>query len=102
MLVGAVILWNLSDSKNEKPAPASVMVTEEGRFPDFTKLLLLHLVDWKLGTRAKLELSYIEAALQTAYEETYLEMFKAHAALAREFKARSARTPEFDYVTSDA
>lgn len=83
MLVGAVILWNLSDSKNEKPAPASVMVTEE-------------------GTRAKLELSYIEAALQTAYEETYLEMFKTHAALAREFKARSARTPEFDYVTSDA
>jgi hypothetical protein len=66
MLVGAVILWNLSDSKNEKPAPASVMVTEEGRFPDITKLLLLHLVDWKLGARAELELSYIEAALQTA------------------------------------
>jgi hypothetical protein len=47
-------------------------------------------------------LSYIEAALQTGYEEAYLEMFKAHAALAREFKARSTRTPVFDYAASDA
>jgi hypothetical protein len=47
-------------------------------------------------------LSYIEATFQTGYEEAYLEMFKAHAALEREFKARSARTPVFDSPASDA
>jgi hypothetical protein len=45
ILVGAVILWNLSNNKNEKPAPTSVIVTEEGRFPDIAKLLLLQMVD---------------------------------------------------------
>jgi hypothetical protein len=47
-------------------------------------------------------LSYLEAAAQKGYEEAYLEMFKAHAALAREFKARSPKTPDPKKVTSDA
>lgn len=74
-MVGAVIYWNLCEDIQE-----IVSATQTG------------LVLSAEGTRALASLTYLQSAVETGYMEAYLELYKVHASLAREFRSRVPTT----------
>ncbi|PNP60526.1 hypothetical protein THARTR1_00550 [Trichoderma harzianum] len=71
-LIGAVIFWNVCDVVQEEIESARVVG--------------LTLSDE--GMRANAAIAYLQSAAETGYAEAYLELFKAHATLAREFRSK--------------
>jgi hypothetical protein len=43
---------------------------------------------WRIEERARISLHFLESAAASDYKEAFLEMYKAHALLAREMEAR--------------
>ncbi|KAM0079749.1 hypothetical protein ACKRZS_008110 [Fusarium odoratissimum] len=69
-LIGAIIFWNLSDAVQEEVESAGVVA----------------LALSAEGMRAQTSIQYLQSAAEAGYAEAYLELFKAHAVLARELR----------------
>ncbi|KAK4068917.1 hypothetical protein Trihar35433_5496 [Trichoderma harzianum] len=72
-LIGAVIFWNICDVVQEEVESARIV----------------GLALSAEGMRAHTSITYLQSAAETGYTEAYLELFKAHATLAREFRSKS-------------
>ncbi|KAL7909983.1 hypothetical protein GGI35DRAFT_478863 [Trichoderma velutinum] len=72
-LIGAIIFWNLCDVVQEEIESAG-------------KVGLALSAE---GMRAHTAITYLQSAAETGYAEAYLELFKAHATLAREFRSKT-------------
>ncbi|KAL7962116.1 kinase-like domain-containing protein [Trichoderma compactum] len=72
-LIGAIIFWNVCDLVQEEIESARIVGVALSAE----------------GMRAHASITYLQSAAETGYAEAYLELFKAHAALAREFRAKS-------------
>ncbi|QYT04237.1 Protein kinase domain-containing protein [Trichoderma simmonsii] len=72
-LIGAVIFWNVCDVVEEEIESARIV----------------GLALSAEGMRAHTSITYLQSAAETGYTEAYLELFKAHATLAREFRSKS-------------
>ncbi|PKK52662.1 hypothetical protein CI102_5206 [Trichoderma harzianum] len=72
-LIGAVIFWNVCDVVQEEIESARIV----------------GLALSAEGMRAHTSITYLQSAAETGYTEAYLELFKAHATLAREFRSKS-------------
>lgn len=93
-LIGAVIFWNVCDVVEEEIESARIVglaLSAEGESFDFPVLCIFSVQTTETcpGMRAHTSITYLQSAAETGYTEAYLELFKAHATLAREFRSKS-------------
>jgi len=92
--VGGLILWKLTEhqvSALHRPETTWPILNDEGTaFPT----LDCTFTNESVADRARTALFYLEYAAAMGYEDAYLEMYKAHAFLARDMKAMSINTIE--------